>query len=340
MNIQQPAREGGLNIGNILTRSILGDPKKFEMFQKQENFNDQDSKDASITSSKPKTTPGSRRSSTSKSYGRVTNMVGDKDLNRKQALDDPGSDPELYLALLKEKRDEVNEQYNKTLKKEETSLEKLPYHEKLEQTKESKIISRWQERQKDWENIQIKLSKRINNSKLMMTSERLNEFRSQNEKYALLLACMTTEERYSSSNWTMSLRGGGNSTVSVGHIFSGLQCEISTKTIVPPIVRKPIFTSNDYNSTVTGSYSGSVRFNSNSQNTLSKLSHTSTKDSMAVNIDDPVAKKKLLKLEKAMKTLRPHEAQTEDTDGLFLKSVDLFDWAIQSSKEFFNHGSR
>ena len=35
-------------------------------------------------------------------------------------------------------------------------------------------------------------------------------------------------------------------------------------------------------------------------------------------------------------TLRPREVSLEDASGLCVKSMDLFDWAVESSQEYFD----
>ena len=100
-------------------------------------------------------------------------------------------------------------------------MEYLPVNERFSFNKEGKVLSRWQERQKDWEKIQSSISKKIGlpaNKPLMMTTT--DEYREKIEQYDLLQAAIPLEDRFVEP-WQMTLRGGGPVRAPVGHIFSG-----------------------------------------------------------------------------------------------------------------------
>lgn len=124
--------------------------------------------------------------------------------------------------------------YTRRDKEEDDSwIEEQPYHEQLQILKEKKVLSRWQDRTKEWEKIEAQLMRKVNPAlaphTLMINSERQSEFRAQNERYSLMTAVVPAEERFSSTNWVMSLRGGGVTELQIGHLFSGLQCKVVSK---------------------------------------------------------------------------------------------------------------
>ena len=104
---------------------------------------------------------------------------------------------------------------------EQTLMEYLPVNERFSLNKEGKVLSRWQERQKDWEKIQANIAKRIGvpeTKPLMMTTT--DDYREKLEQFDLLQAAIPLEDRFSEP-WQMTLRGGGPVRASVGHMFSG-----------------------------------------------------------------------------------------------------------------------
>lgn len=190
---------------------------------------------------------------------------------------------------------------------EKTLMAYLPVNEQYNQNKEGKVLARWQERQKDWENIQAKISKSLSSkSKKPLMMATTDEFRAKIEEYDLLQAAIPIKDRYSGSAWEVSLRGGGPLTVSVGHVFSGLECSVNIyKTARPKIFRKP--------------------------RTADQI--TSSSNSFMEETASFVEKKK--KLEKNIKELRPHTISYSDTMHLVVKTQDLFQWAKESTDEFF-----
>ena len=97
----------------------------------------------------------------------------------------------------------------------------MPVNERFNLNKEGKVLSRWQERQRDWEKIQNTISKRIglpeSRPPMMATTD---DYRDKIEQYDLLQAAIPIEDRFSEP-WQMMLRGGGPVRVAVGHMFSG-----------------------------------------------------------------------------------------------------------------------
>lgn len=326
----------------VKPRSILGSTETFEQIHKAKEAE----KIASHSpASSPKMSASASRSSSKRNSmmraGRVSNNNSDEALKKKRTIDNPSFNPKLYLDLLKEEKAKVKKREEDEKLLDFEDLKQRPFQEQLILTKESKVLLKWQQRQKEWERIQKILAKKISsNMKLMMNSERLNEFRTVQEKSELQIASIPPEDLYTANNWVMGLRGGGGTmTLSIGHIFSGLQCELKTVARIPPIIRKPNVSMKDLTSSAVGSYTKSV---STLKLATSALA-TSSKSIRALSKDilmSPESKMRQKKLEQFMKSARPHEVTTENADTLFVKSIDLFDWAIESTKEYFETLSR
>jgi len=113
--------------------------------------------------------------------------------------------------------------------------------ERATSNKEGKVLALWQERQRDWDRIQSSISRRVqagkNHSLMMATTD---EYRARLEEYDLLQAAIPPEERFGSNAWQRTLRGGGARTVAIGHIFSGIECEVEDTFNPPKTVRKPL----------------------------------------------------------------------------------------------------
>ena len=301
---------------------------------------------ATHSPSRGKSAPGSKRSTVASRSTRSNHGKSNDALHKRLALENPSSDPGLYMSLIKEEKEIVLKNAQKDREKEMQWLKNLPYHEQLEVLKEEKVILRWRERLGGWEKIQTKLMKKVSahfakterEHRLMMDSDRQSEFRAQNEKYGLLLAVMPAEERFSSTNWVMGLRGGGTANVSVGHLFSGLQCEILSQAAVPAIIRKPKILMKDFTAPVVGSYSNTVKTTDRGDSSAPKEVTKSFKQQAMdlANEGNLDILRKQKKLEKALKTIRPHDTTTEETDTLYVKSIDLFDWALQSNQDYFD----
>ena len=198
---------------------------------------------------------------------------------------------------------------------EKKLLEYLPVNERMSLEKEQKVLARWQERQKDWERIESSIGKkitaklmghRINKSAsgkpLMMTTT--DEYRAKLEEYDLIQAAIPLEDKFA-DNWQMSLRGGGPIHVAIGHIFSGLECEIDLRTTAPKMVRKPKI-----------------------------LSAVGKNDTFLEQTENLLRKRK--KYEKNIATIRPHSLTYRDANNLVVKSMNLFQWAQESSQEYIS----
>ena len=70
----------------------------------------------------------------------------------------------------------------------------------------------------------------------MMTKS--DEYRNKIEDYDLLQAAVPQKDRLG-AQWELTLRGGGPRLVAIGHMFSGIECEVDNAPPVPILVRKP-----------------------------------------------------------------------------------------------------
>lgn len=241
-----------------------------------------------------------------------------------------GLDRSMALSEYTASIDQVAEPYFNTLTKftrharrlqlkdeegEKKLLEYLPVNERMSLDKEQKVLARWQERQKDWERIENAIGKkisaklmghRINKSAsgkpLMMTTT--DEYRAKMEEYDLIQAAIPIEDKFA-ENWQMSLRGGGAIHVAVGHIFSGLECEIDVRSVPPKMVRKP-----------------------------KPLITVGKADTFLEETDN--LKRKRKKYEKNIATIRPHAITYKDVNNLVVKSMNLFEWAQESSQQYID----
>jgi hypothetical protein len=116
---------------------------------------------------------------------------------------------------------------------------------------------------------------------------------------------VSDKERYESS-WELSLRGGGPRLVAVGHLFSGIECEVDAVPPVPRIVRKPRFPGSKAHKT------GPM-----------------IEESAAI-----LARRK--RLSKKLKEIRPHNMTYQMAENLVAASTDLFQWAEESTQQFFD----
>ena len=341
----------------VMSRSILGDVDKYKEYEAKENesrpgsgqpMGARASTTGSLPPSRSRRTPTTAKGHKKRGGKQVMGNigVGGDSLARTRAVDDPMSNTHMYLTLIQEERDTVLEESKKAEQRsQDNELDGSLMEQMIRQKtlQEQKILTRWQQRQKDWENIELRLLQKVDgrqgtSHKLMMSNERQSDFREQNEKYFLMTAAVPPEERFSNTNWVMSLRAGGITEVQIGHLFSGLQCKVKSSVSIPPILRKPRVLVRDVSSGATGSYNKSVlvtRANERSTSTevAKSFKQIATERSEQGNIERRHEKQKL---EKIMSQLR-REVNPYEVEGLFLKAIDLFDWAIKSSEEYFEN---
>ena len=290
----------------VLSRSILGDPKTFAMY---EESSVEDSDDFNL-GPPPGSRQGSRQSSrggnrkTTASIGKINSESNMKEAkrNKKVAM---VTDSQNYLDSLKRLKTTAQKLRIKEQEKESNLLQYLPVNERFDLNKEGKVLAMWQERQKKWDQIQKSLSNKVGvrESNLLMSTG--DDFRSRNEEYDLLQAAIPVHERFGADSWQMQLRGGTEKAVTIGHIFSGLTCNVSVKRTVPATLRKP------------------------------KKSRGPGKTTQFID-EFPSMKLRQKQLKKTLQTLRPHNLEVFDVDSLVIGSRDLFDWAIQSSEDYIS----
>eukprot|EP01035_Chromulina_nebulosa_P026657 gene26657-34927_t len=212
---------------------------------------------------------------------------------------------DLYFSTLEKIQKNAKKVRLEETQQEQTLLEYLPVNERFSLNKEGKVLSRWQERQKDWEKIQANISRRIGipeTKPLMMATT--DDYREKLEQFDLLQAAIPLEDRFVEP-WQMTLRGGGPVRASVGHMFSGLECIFSMNPPKPKMILKP----------------KSVKF-------AGMKTSTFLEQSEAFN-----AKKSLYI--KNIQDLRPHTINANAAHALVARSVDLFKWAKESSSAFY-----
>lgn len=231
----------------------------------------------------------------------------ESDSEKESAVDDIDytDNPELYYSTLKQL-----EKHSKKVRLHDTNLEKkmmeyLPVNEKFNMNKEGKVLTRWQERQRDWERIQSTISKKINSKNtrpLMMSTT--DEFRSRVEEYDLIQAALPLKDRYSEAAWQMTLRGGGPIFCSVGHIFSGIECKYEADVPKPKMIRKP------------------------------KAPEATFKNDTFLEQTDALVKK-VNKYKQSITEIRPHNMSYSDASHLVVRSKNLFQWAKESTAAYF-----
>mmetsp|Transcript_21320 Transcript_21320/g.39797 ORF Transcript_21320/g.39797 Transcript_21320/m.39797 type:complete len:1535 (-) Transcript_21320:174-4778(-) len=295
---QRPVKSTSNN-GQMLNRSILGDPKTFAMYEESI-----DGDDSGILGPPPSSRQGSRqnnRKTIVASTGTLNeNNTKESKRNKKVAM---VTDSQNYLDSLKRLKSTAQKLRVKEQEKEANLLQYLPVNERFDLNKEGKVLAMWQERQKKWDQIQRGLSNKVGvgESRLLMSTG--DDFRTRNEEYDLLQAAIPVQERFGADSWQMQLRGGTEKAVTIGHIFSGLTCNVSVKRTTPATLRKP------------------------------KKSRAPPKTTQFID-EFPSMKVRQKQLKKTLQTLRPHNLEIFDVDSLVIGSRDLFDWAIKSSEDY------
>jgi hypothetical protein len=236
--------------------------------------------------------------------------LSDLSLSRQQDRGDTVdyiANPDLYFAELSK----LHKHAQKTHQKENEDVANLslylPLIERLSLNKEEKVLTKWQERQKDWERVQNVVSKKIGSKvsrPLMMSTT--DEYRARMEEYDLIQAAIPLRERFPESSWVMSLRGGGPIRVSVGHIFSGLECAVDVIFPKPKIFRKPKSNSDAWKT-----------------ETFMPQSHA--------------LQNRRKQLMKTITEIRPRDVTFKDADALVVKSISLFKWAKDSSQDYLDN---
>ena len=142
------------------------------------------------------------------------------------SLEKYNDDPDKYFSNLEQLRRHAEATRKKESEEERKLSEYLPVNEKFSFNKEGKVLTRWQERQRDWNRIQLQIERKLRSKikrPLMMTTA--DEYRAKMEELDLLQASVPDEDRFNESSWQAGLRGGGAIRQPVGHIFSGLECK-------------------------------------------------------------------------------------------------------------------
>lgn len=290
--------------GKYMKRSILGAVNSFSQFESE-----REAEEEVVSTQTPPKSKGSgvlSANSSWRSVGSASFMSNKKPTTtpQAQAILNPTQFPDAFLEALAERKKKALKTRTKEKEKEENLLQYLPVNERFDLNKEGKVLTMWKERQQKWENIQKKLAAKVGGSVETLMMSNGDEFRAKNEEYDVIQAAIPVPERFGANGWQMQLRNGTDTSVSIGHIFSGLTCNIGIHRTVPAIIRKP------------------------RQAGAKHLKDTFVDETAALTL-------KKHHLRKTLQTLRPKNFGPADVDGLILGSMDLFDWAIESSKDYF-----
>jgi len=211
----------------------------------------------------------------------------------------------LYFSTLEQLRRHAETTRKKESEEEKKLIEYLPVNEKFSFNKEGKVLTRWQERQRDWNRIQLQIERKLRSKikrPLMMTTA--DEYRAKLEELDLLQASVPDEDRFNESSWQAGLRGGGAIRQPVGHIFSGLECKYEQALPRPTLVRKP------------------------------KVADFVGKNDTFVEQSEKYVETRK-KYGKYYRSIRPHDLTYSEAHHLVIRSTDLFQWARQSSEAYF-----
>jgi hypothetical protein len=289
-NFQKAERKDGAYV----TRSILGDPGAFEELDRRGRV-------ASPVKgqSKRKARP-------------VVKKVEESADSNVSAVNEPAhirvlKDVGLYVSTLQQQYKNSENVRARDEKRQTMLMTYLPINDKFNMNKEGQVLSRWQERQRDWVQIQEGISRKIaadpRTHSLMMS--KTFDFRIKREEYDLIQAAIPPEVKFGTSVWERSLRNGNTRVVSVGHVFTGLECEIDGAEIAPVLIRKP-----------------------------RPPSSMSMATSKAFDVTDAMSRTKK-RWRQRIEAIRPHDVLQEEVDGLQIQCESLFDWAIESAKQYF-----
>ena len=225
------------------------------------------------------------------------------------SLEKYNDDPDKYFSNLEQLRRHAAATRKKESEEERKLIEYLPVNEKFSFNKEGKVLTRWQERQRDWNRIQLQIERKLRSKikrPLMMTTA--DEYRAKMEELDLLQASVPDEDRFNESSWQAGLRGGGAIRQPVGHIFSGLECKYEQALPRPTLVRKP-----------------------------KAVDFVGKNDTFVEQSEKYMETRK--KYGKYYRSIRPHDLTYSEAHHLVIRSTDLFQWAQQSSQAYFESRS-
>jgi hypothetical protein len=212
---------------------------------------------------------------------------------------DPNQDLRTHIEGLGKLMREALKKRELEAENEKKLLTQLPVSDRINYTKEGKMLSKWQERLQEWEQIEKKIVRKVGGKTNSLLMNSIDEYRAKNEDYEIMQAAIPAQERFGPDSWMMTLRGGGERYVSIGNIFSGLMCEVSLSTRIPPMLRKP---------KLKVGFDEGPKLDPNPSLTMRKNA-----------------------LKKRIETIRPYEIGEDAAQGLLFVSRDLLEWAIDSS---------
>lgn len=212
---------------------------------------------------------------------------------------DPNQDLRTHLEGLDKLMKEALKKRELEAENEKKLLAQLPVSDRINYSKEGKMLSKWQERLQEWERIEKKIVRKVGGKTNSLLMNSIDEYRAKNEDYEIMQAAIPAQERFGPDSWMMTLRGGGERYVSIGNIFSGLMCEVSLSSRIPPMLRKPKLKSG---------YNEGPKLDPNPSLTMRKNA-----------------------LKERIETIRPYEIGEDAAQGLLFVSRDLLEWAVEST---------
>jgi hypothetical protein len=105
--------------------------------------------------------------------------------------DDAGMTSDDYIKTLKRLQNHSSRVRAHDVEREETMRSTLPMNDRLLMSREKKVLTLWQERQRDWQQVEQKITRRIKAGEkhtLMMLAS--DEYRARIEEYDLLQAAV------------------------------------------------------------------------------------------------------------------------------------------------------
>jgi hypothetical protein len=234
-------------------------------------------------------------------------------LEEEEENDGPDSSSD-YVTTLRHQQQHARQVMENEEKEFKTLTEYLPVYDRIDLTKESKVLEIWQQRQREWESVKrtihSKVRKNTQTKELLMDS--IDNYRPKVEEYDTIQAARPLRERFWAESWSSTLRGGNTSrVVTIGNMYSGLECVIDKPLLPPIMVRKPA--SEIQMKTMSGQLS---LFDSNTSKSIES---------------------RKIALEKGLSKIRPHTLKSDHIESLVIASTDLFEWAIDSAEEYFSN---
>jgi 3-phosphoglycerate kinase len=229
---------------------------------------------------------------------------------------DPALERQKYIGKLKALLTQKEKVREDEMRQEDEQMTLMLPGDRINAGRETKVMARWQERQRDWERLQHRIAQKMGKDPAKMMMAGNNEFRERLEEYQTVLAAVPLHERNIGAMWEMSLREGGSRLVPIGNIFSGLFCPLRADVPLPKVVRRPQLPGQP-----------------------SSLPPSSSQNFKTWRDDHAILEKKR-HLRRHLAELRPHEISRDLSQGLVVVGQDLLQWAHDTSRDHFAANDR